>query len=150
MNIIETPLHQRALAAATRRESLLLVGPPGCGKTTAGRWIAEKLGLPHYGMAMNPTVDAQDAFGQRTTPAAGLLGYSDGIVLKAYKSGGVVVIDEITSTSPDQAHVWHPVAAREPLLVAASNNNVAIQPVHDYVFIGTTNGNLAGNFQLSP
>jgi ATP-dependent 26S proteasome regulatory subunit len=49
---LETLLHERAradelsIAGLTPSRSVLLVGPPGLGKTLAARWLAEKLARP--------------------------------------------------------------------------------------------------------
>ena len=84
-------------ALPERRNTALLGGPAGSGKSTAARILAQILGLPFSTFACNP----------RTT-LAGLVGRVDAHgnyhatpFREMWENGGVICLDEIDNTAPD-------------------------------------------------
>ena len=84
------------LRIAQLRLHSYLVGPMGSGKTSACKFIAESLGLPH----------AQKSVGLQTTEMD-LLGYRDSggtyqttDLRRCYENGGVFLLDEVDAGNP--------------------------------------------------
>lgn len=78
------------------RRPIMLVGPAGSGKTTAGRQLAEAYNVPFYANSNSPMDTRTLAFGYMD--AAG--NYHPGYLYRAMKEGGVLLDDEIDSSNP--------------------------------------------------
>lgn len=79
------------LRIVASRLNAWLVGPAGSGKSTAGKNVADALGLPFYTISIGPQTSKSD-----------LLGYMDANgrlvrtqLREAYENGGVFVLDEV-------------------------------------------------------
>lgn len=84
------------LAVAASRVPAMLVGPAGSGKSTAGRQVAENLGLSFKSESCNPQMSKWDIMGFNNAQG----GYTPGVVYKPFKEGGVVLLDEIDASNP--------------------------------------------------
>lgn len=78
-----------------RRKHVYLYGPPGSGKSTAAKIVADSLGLAYGYTSLNPQ-----------TPDSRLIGYMDAngryvesVLFRLYKNGGVFCIDEMDNAS---------------------------------------------------
>ncbi len=84
-----------ALRGSTRGKILLLVGPPGVGKTSVGRSIARALGRAYYRFSVGGLSDVAEVKGHRRT----YVGAMPGKVVQALKAAGasnpLVLIDEV-------------------------------------------------------
>lgn len=97
-HVLEKPRHKlmtTALNVVSQNIPLLLVGPAGGGKSTAGEQIAECLSLPFYlqgaASGTHEYIGYKDGAGQyHTTPFR-----------KAFEEGGLFMAEELDSGSPD-------------------------------------------------
>lgn len=115
----------------------LLVGPAGCGKTTAAGQLAQSLGLQFGSVCLTAGASETWLFG-RQTPT----GFIEGAFAKIYREGGVFLADEMD-------------AADANLLLSintALSHNSIINPMNgevltkhkDFVFIAAANTNGKG------
>ncbi|WP_221568635.1 AAA family ATPase [Alkalihalobacillus sp. TS-13] len=74
----------------------MLVGPAGSGKSTAGRQVAEEMGLSFKSESCNPMMTKWDLFG-----FVGPNGnYIPGVIREAFEKGGVILLDEMDASNP--------------------------------------------------
>lgn len=83
---------------------LILVGPPGCGKTSVGKSIANAMGKPFYRFSVGGMSDPSEIKGHRRTYIGSMCGkIISGIKLTHTKSP-VFMIDEVDKMSLNGVH----------------------------------------------
>lgn len=84
------------------RRNVLLVGPAGCGKTTAAKLLAKVLGLDFYKVGGSAGLQEHHLLGKaRPNVTTGKDRFQTTPFLKAFEHGGVCLIDEIDAADPN-------------------------------------------------
>lgn len=93
----------RALGGSAKSTVLCLVGPPGTGKTTIARAMAEALGRPFVRIALGGVHDQAELRGHRRTYS----GAAEGRVIQAMANAGsmtpLVLLDELDKLGTDRS-----------------------------------------------
>jgi midasin len=87
----------RAMCAGGR--SLLLEGPPGCGKSTLVAALAERSGHRMVRVNLSEQTDISDLFGSDQPTGDGSFAWVDGPVLAGLRRGDWILLDELNLAS---------------------------------------------------
>lgn len=86
----------RLLINAQIGENTMLVGPAGCGKTTAATQVAEALGLAFGHICLTAGASEAWLFGRQTPN-----GFIEAKFSELYRTGGVFLLDEMDAADPN-------------------------------------------------
>ena len=136
-------------AARQLRHNVLLVGPTGAGKTTAGRAYAAWLQRPFASVEFNGAMDPAATIGaMQVSPETGLPEWRWGELSLATMYGGVVFLDEVNFAPPRFTAAFHGVLdARQTLYVADLGTRVRKHP--ETLIIGAYNPRYVGTNLLN-
>lgn len=93
----------RALGGTSRATILCLTGPPGTGKTTIARAIAEALGRPFVSVALGGVHDESELRGHRPTFTAAAPGRILDAMSRAKHRNALMLLDEIDKLGADKS-----------------------------------------------
>ena len=148
-------------------EPVLLVGPTGCGKTTIVQMLAagnlkiinchQQTEASDFLGGLRPIRDNSTNLDQAAGSA--LFEWTDGPLVEQMKSGGVLLIDEISLADDSVLERLNSVLERERTLVLAEKGTIdsettkieVLRPSKGFQFVGTMNpGGDYGKKELSP
>lgn len=142
------PLSQRASASLPRLIAnaklglySLMVGPAGCGKTTAAYQVAESLGLQFGSVCLTAGASETWLFG-RQTPT----GFVEGAFSKIYREGGVFLADEMDAADANLLLSINTALSHDTMLNPMNGEFIKRHP--QFVFIGAANTNGKGSTHL--
>jgi nitric oxide reductase NorQ protein len=129
--------------AYARRTPLLLLGPPGCGKTLLVEQMAAALGRPLVTVTCHDDLTTADLVGRHLI-TGGDVRWEDGPLTRAMRTGAVCYLDEIVEARPDTLAMLHSVADhRRTLFVDRLGETVAAPP--EFMLVASHNPRRPGS-----
>ena len=127
------------IASGLLSKNWLLGGLPGAGKTEFIFQFCARTGRPLVVVDCPAYSEPGPLFSSVEPDDKSKSGLRriDGPVIRAYRMGGVLALDEVTAFAPELQLLLHAVLDRRPLLVPGSGETVNPHP--DLVIIATTN-----------
>ena len=98
--ILET-IAVKQLAPDTKGQIICLYGPPGVGKTSVAKSIAESMGRKYARIALGGVHDESDIRGHRKTYIGAMPGRIVNALIEAHSSDPLILLDEIDKISHD-------------------------------------------------
>jgi MoxR-like ATPase len=134
------PVNEDRVRGLADGENLLLLGPPGSGKTLFSKWFAYGWGADFYLMSHNAHTQADEILGSQIQDAdTGVWRFVPSNLVLAYERGGVVSADEILALKPGPLQVYHPFLNGDAITVATSAGPKKISRHPKFRFVGTAN-----------
>lgn len=131
------PVLPRLILNAKLGINTLLVGPAGCGKTTAAYQVAESFGMQFGSVCLTAGASESWLFG-RQTPT----GFVEGMFSKIYREGGVFLADEMDAADANLLLSINTALSHGEMLNPMSGE--VIKKHKDFVFIAAANTNGKG------
>jgi hypothetical protein len=117
--------------------NVLMVGPAGCGKTTAAAHVAEALGLDFGFISLSGGISESHLIGRYApTGEAGRFEYTEPPFVTAYRDGGVFVFDELDAADENVLIVINAALANGHLRLLTGD---VVARHRDFVAIGCAN-----------
>lgn len=130
------------LSKLRRGQVIFLTGPAGTGKTSFGEQVAARTGRPFVRISCHQDTSAASIMGGFLPDGQGGFRWSDGVLLKAIRRPGtVVLIDEPSAARPDAMMVLQGVL--EPgggVTVDETGERVRVAPGVSFILADNTNG----------
>lgn len=118
-------------------DALYVVGPTGCGKTTAVKQIAARLNYPTWELTGHGRLEFADLVGHLAVRDGNMV-YEYGPLSLAMRYGGMLLINEIDLTPPEICAGLNSVLDGSPLCVAENGGEI-IQPHPQFRLVVTAN-----------
>lgn len=132
-----SPVLSRMVANSQLGLYTMLVGPAGCGKTTAAAQLSEALGVQFGSVCLTAGASETWLFGRQTP-----VGFVEGMFSKIYKEGGVFLADEMDAADANLLLSINTALSHDSMLNPMSGE--VIKKHKDFTFIGAANTNGKG------
>lgn len=130
----------RLVKLARCRVPALMVGPAGCGKTTAARMLAEALGLPFHRASIAAGTDEGQLQGWLHPVGDHMrFEYVASVVSQAYEQGGIVLIDDIDLGDPNALGILNAALDNGGWHIPLRHHNPVFTRHRDFYLCGAAN-----------
>lgn len=128
----------------------LVIGPKGTGKTTLVREFAESAGVPLETVNFSLRTRESHLVGSKTLQD-GSVGFSDGVLVRSMKSGGMLYLDELNAAEADVLVRLDEALDDRRQLVLKESSGETVRAADGWFAVGTINPlTHAGTKELPP
>lgn len=132
-----------------QRRPTLLVGECGSGKTHLARHLAFMKKIPYTRINFDGSMTPDKLIGHWTPNPTGGFQWSDGLLTKFVREGGLMVIDEVNSGNADLLFFLHPLLDDEKKIILTEKDGEVIHAHKDFHMICTMNPDYEGTKPLN-
>jgi len=122
--------------------SLLLTGPTGSGKTEFVKQIAARTSWPLFTVQAHGRMEFQELLGRVTIQTDGSTGWADGPLIRAMRTGGILLLDEADFAPPEAVGGLNAVLEGRPILIPETGEEVVPHPAFR---VALTGNNFSGD-----
>lgn len=124
-------------------DGLLIVGPTGCGKTSAVEQVCARLHIPVQSVTCGGSTEYMDLVGQWTLQNGSTV-WIDGPLTKAMRNGHVLILNEIDLVDPSELANLNAVLEGAALVINQKNAEL-VRPHPSFRLVATSNSNGSGS-----
>jgi len=135
--------------AITNKHNVLLEGEAGTGKTTSAKHYAYVRQLPFYSFSSSVGAEYSQLFGKVIIGDDGKPTWQDGVITQIWKTGGVLVIDEINFLPPKIASSLHNALDGNRVLTLLDKKGEVVIANPNLLVIGSYNNGYRGTNRMN-
>ncbi|WP_175762009.1 AAA family ATPase [Burkholderia anthina] len=111
-----------------QKTNLMLTGPTGSGKTSLIEQLAARIGFGCVKVPCHGELEFEDLIGTRTLNDAGGMMWADGPVIRAMRTGSILLLDEINFLRPEIVGGLNAILDGGSLLISSTSERVHPHP----------------------
>jgi hypothetical protein len=135
--------------AITNKKNVLLEGEAGTGKTTSAKHYAFVRNLPFYSFSSSVGAEYSQLFGKVIIGDDGKPTWQDGVITQIWKTGGVLVIDEINFLPPKIASSLHNALDGNRVLTLLDKKGEVVVANPNLLVVGSYNNGYRGTNRMN-
>lgn len=135
--------------AMKRGRNVLLTGDAGSGKTMSAMAYASKMQLPFYSVSCSMGTDTKKMFGGFNPTDDAHFGWVDGAITQLFRTGGVILLDEINMMQERMASELHSALDDRRQIELTDKDGEVIKAHPNLLIIGAQNPNYRGTRPLN-
>ena len=128
---------------------ILAYGPKGSGKSFPFEAFAQSEGIEYFPANMNGGITPEGLIGQWVPLTNGGFAWSDGILTRVVRNGGLIVVEEINAAPREATFAFHSLGDNKRCLVLVEKDGEVVKAHPKFWLCATMNPDYAGTQTLN-